>query len=132
MASLSWPVQGITTVLGVSQGQSRTSGALPLPLERMSCPSCCRIAVLLYSMRKYQRRRLGGLALLSRLRRARQLFRAAKKACTQASAVWACSFLEVCQRIICAGDSQIPLCLTVPQKETRQPESTPPHSCSSS
>src|SRR5260221_4003762 len=119
MASYSLPVQWITTVLGVSQGQSRTSGAVPLPLERMSCPACCRIAVLLYSMRKYQRRRLGGCALGSLLRRARQLFRAAKKACTHASAVWASSCLEACQRIICGGESQILLWLTVRHEESK-------------
>src|SRR5260221_12821188 len=128
MASYSWPVQRITTVLGSFHGQASTSGALPLPLERMSCPSLCRIAVDLYSILKYQRLRRGGCASGSVARRARQLLRAEKKAWTQASAVWACSCLEVCQRIICAGESQIPWCLTVRQKETRQAEYSRPHS----
>src|SRR5260370_32782976 len=119
MASYWVPVQWITTVLGKSQGQLSTSGSFPLPLDSRSCPSLSIIAERLYSMRKYHLRFLGGLASGSPnfLRFCHDL-RLAKKACTQASAVCACSFLEVCQRIRCLGASQIPLWFTVRQNET--------------
>src|SRR5438876_7091768 len=94
------------------------SGALPRPLERVSLPSFKRMAVLLYSMRKYHLRLRGGFAFGSVLRCSLHDLRAAKKDWTQASEVWACSSGLVNKRIRCLGASHIPLCLTVRQKKT--------------
>jgi hypothetical protein len=58
-----------------------------------------------------------GFGILLFLAASRQLFMAAKNAWTQASAVWACSFFEVCQRMRCFGLSHRPLCRTVRQNE---------------
>src|SRR6266851_10051058 len=118
MASYCVPVQWITTVTGSSQGQLRTSGSLPRPLESRSMPSVSAIAERLYSIRKYHLRRRGGCAVGSVALRSRQLLSEAKKDCTHASAVWACNFLEVKSRMRCLGLSQRPLCRTVRQKKT--------------
>jgi hypothetical protein len=104
----------MTTVFGKSQGQDSTSGALPLPLESRSTPSLSAIAERLYSMRKERLRLWGGFTSGSpAFLRSRQDLRPAKNAWTQASAVWACSLEEVCQRIRCEGPSQMPLCRTL-------------------
>src|SRR5260370_19721566 len=119
MASYCVPVQWITTVTGSSQGQLRTSGSLPRPLESRSMPDFSTSAERLYSIRKYHLRFLGGLASGEpAFLRSRQLLRLAKKACTQASAVWAWSLSEGYQRITCFGGTHIPLCRTLRQNES--------------
>src|SRR5258708_27784567 len=129
MASYCVPVQWITTVTGSSQGQLRTSGSLPRPLESRSMLSLSTIAERLYSIRKYHLRFLGGLASGEpAFLRSRQLLRLAKKACTQASAVWAWSLSEGYQRIRCFGCSQMPLCRTVRHNQTSVCLYSLPHS----
>src|SRR2546422_1074047 len=113
MASYWVPVQWITTILGSSQGQSRISSALSLPLDKRNFPSTRLMADRLYSTLKYHLRFLGGCAVGSVARRSRQLLSEAKKDWTHASAVWACNFLEVNRRMRCLGLSQRPLCRTV-------------------
>src|SRR5712691_6446425 len=98
------------------------SGSFPFPLDKRSCPSQSCIAERLYSTLKYHLRFLGGWADASVSRRSRQDLREAKKDCTQASAVWACSFGLVNRRMRYLGFSQIPLWRTVRQKKTRQRE----------
>src|SRR2546422_8460127 len=107
-------------------------GSFPLPLDKRSFPSESLIAERLYSTLKYHLRFLGGWAVGSVSRRSRQDLREAKKDCTHASAVWACSFLLVNRRIRCLGLSQRPLCLTVRQKKTSVWVYTCPHSWANS
>src|SRR5215472_18071869 len=109
----------MTTVCGSAHGQSRMSGAFPLPLDSLSIPSLRLIADRLYSIRKYHLRRRGGCVSGSPcFLRSRQLLSEAKNASTQASAVCACSLCEVNSRLRCFSLSQMPLCLTVRQKKT--------------